>query len=104
MIKRLDVRRLELEPEDGSCPFVLIVQADRVSDLRTVVVAPVYRGRGTSIVTDLELPILIDGELMTVILHELATFQRPSIGRLVLHADHLDWDVGKALDRLLFGV
>jgi hypothetical protein len=80
------------------------VQADRVDDLRTIVVAAIDRGRRTRLVADLDIPVVVEGEPMTVIMHELATIQRPSIGRLVLHAGHLDWEVGKALDRLLFGM
>lgn len=102
-MRRLEVRRFLPEPVTGQNPYVLILQARDQDMMASIVVAPLERARRRRIEI-FELPIDIEGEPFLILIHELSAEPSAEIGDIVAGADHLEWDVGKAIDHLLFGV
>lgn len=102
-MRRLDICRFLPESADDQNPFVLILQARTSEALSSLVVAPLERARRKRL-PELEIPVIVDGTPFIVLIHELSAEPKSEIGEVMMHADHLEWDVGKALDRLLFGV
>lgn len=102
-MRRLEVRRFLPEPLDGQNPFVLILQARDHDAMPSVVVAPLERASRRRL-TNFELPIEYEGVSYLALIQELSAEPKSEIGEVVARTDHFEWDVVKALDRLLFGV
>jgi hypothetical protein len=101
-VRRLDIVRF---PAGGrGFPYALILQGDIAERLSSVVVAPI-RPRGATPFIDILTPVLeIAGDQHLVLLHELAAVQRSNLGARIADARHLDWEIKRGLDRLLFEV
>ncbi len=101
-MKRLDVVRF---PAGGRAfPFAVILQGDIAERLSSVVVAPVCPKDSAQAIDPLTPRIEVDGAHCLILLHELAAVQRRNLGGRVGTALHLDWDIKRGIDRLLFDV
>lgn len=103
-MQRLEIRRYLPEPLNGQNPYVLVHQALDADATASIVVAPLERQIRTRRLPDYELELDVAGEPFIILPQELAAQPKAEIGALAESAEALNWDIGKALDRLLFGV
>ncbi|PVM93729.1 CcdB family protein [Caulobacter endophyticus] len=84
----------------SAAPYVVVLSSHLLGDLPQIVVAPVRRGDG---IPGLEVPVTIDGELMTIQVPGLSAVRsaalRQRIASLAAHEDA----IRRALDRLFTG-
>ncbi len=103
-MQRLEVRRYLPEPLNGQNPYVLVLQARDADATASIIVAPLERRTRARRLPDYELELDVAGEPFIILLQELAAQPKAEIGAVVGSASSLNWDIGKALDRLSFGV
>jgi mRNA-degrading endonuclease toxin of MazEF toxin-antitoxin module len=100
-MRRFEVWRLA---EDTEHSLVMILQSERLSHLRTVIVAPVQKTSQHAVVPKLTPRILLSGEPYTVLVPFLATVFKADLVERVGECPTSEWDIMAALDRVLTGI
>lgn len=84
----------------SAAPYVVVLSSHLLGDLPQVVVAPVRRGDG---MPGLEVPVIIDGEVMTIQIPGLAAVRATALGKRVASLAAHEDAIRRALDRLFTG-
>ncbi|MES1156991.1 MAG: CcdB family protein [Alphaproteobacteria bacterium] len=103
-MQRFEIRRFLPDFPEGQNPYVVILQAKDIDAMASIVVAPLERRERATKLSQYELPIDIETRSYVIVLHELASQPKSELGAIAGSAQHLEWEIGRALDRLLFGV
>lgn len=83
-------------------PYLVVLQSHYLDLLQTIIVAPVIRDAEQQL-GELDLPIEISGEALTIAMTEMASIDRQQPRQLVLNAsDHEDL-IRRAIDRIFTG-
>lgn len=83
-------------------PYLVVLQSHYLDLLQTIIVAPVIRDAEQQL-GELDLPIEISGEALTIAMTEMASIDRQQLRQLVLNAsDHEDL-IRRAIDRIFTG-
>ena len=83
-----------------AAPYVVVLSSHLLGDLPQVVVAPVRRGGG---IPGLEVPVTIDGELMTIQVPGLSAVRSAALRRRISSLAAYEDAILRALDRLFTG-
>jgi toxin CcdB len=88
----------------GRYPFLVILQHDRVTALRSVIAAPLVEATASLVGSRLHPAVAIDGRSYLIISEELAAIQPNSLGRFIASAESIRYDIVAALDLLFTGI
>ena len=83
-------------------PYLVILQSHYLDPLQTVVVAPIVRDADQRL-AELDLPIEISGEALTVAMTELASIERQQLKQLISNASDQEDSIRRALERIFTG-
>lgn len=102
-MKRFDI--VDYTPTSrGPIDLVVILQADGLEALPTIIAAPVRRGVLPGKQNMMEIAVRVQDGDCALLNSELAALPKSVFGAVVGSASHLEWEIGRALDRVLFGV
>ena len=85
-------------------PFALILQHDRVSTFSALAVAPLTDANPALIDTRLHPSIRVGGRQMVVLVEELSSVHKRSLGRVIDSAESHRYAIVAALDLLFTGI
>jgi len=101
-LRQFDAYRNPSPAARGVAPFLVILSSHHLRGLTEVVVAPAVND-AERLVSELEIPLMIEGEILTLVVSELfsvsASLLRQRITSLSAHEDA----IRRALDRLFTG-
>jgi toxin CcdB len=84
--------------------FLVVLQHDRVTALRSVVVAPLTDAAAVRGESPLHTPITVAGRHYVMLVEELAAIQGSVLGRVVSSAAPIRYQIVRALDLLFTGI
>jgi toxin CcdB len=103
-VRRFEVWRLVAKDTRGSERLVMILQSEKIDHLATVIVAPLRSQSSDMVVPNLTPSIDIEGTAYTVLVPLMTAIDRKQLGTRVLDGGGLDYEIGRALDRVFSGV
>ena len=103
-MRQYDVCRNRNESSSKQVPFVLVLQADLLSDFATVVVAPMMPETAATKITKLNPTVKTQGKSYRVSMPELASVLRKQLGEVVTNVEDQHLEFVAAIDLLLTGI
>lgn len=85
-------------------PFLLVIQHDRITSIRTTIVAPLTRSVGSFEQTRLHVAVDVADVRYVVLMQELAAVPRSILGKSVGSLESSRYDIIAALDLLFTGI
>jgi len=83
-------------------PFLIVLQSHHLDPLQTVVVAPIIRDADRAL-SELDLPIEVAGEPLTIAVTEMASLDRQILKQSVMNAATHEDAIRRALERIFTG-
>jgi toxin CcdB len=85
-------------------PFLVVLQHDRVAALRSIIAAPLTDASAARDETRLHVPMTIAEHQYVMLIEELAAIQPNALGRVVISAASIRYEIVRAIDLLFTGV
>jgi toxin CcdB len=103
-MRQYDVCRNLNSASRKEAPFLLILQADLLQDLRTVVIAPIRTERLATKMSRLNPAVNISGKTYRVSVSELTSVLRNQLGEVILNTSEQHSEFVDAIDLIFTGV
>lgn len=101
-MRQFDVYENPSQRSRPYAPYLIILQSHYLDLLQTVVIAPIVRDAEHRL-AELDLPIEVSGETLTVAMTELASIERQQLKQLVSNASGHEDPIRRALERIFTG-
>jgi toxin CcdB len=88
----------------GRYPFLIVLQHDRVSALRSVIAAPLAEATVLLAGSRLHPSLTLSGREYLIIIEELAAVEANSLGQVIASAEAARYNIIAALDLLFTGI
>jgi toxin CcdB len=103
-VRRFEVWRRVSKDKHGAERLVMILQSEKIDHLASIIVAPLKPHSADMVVPNLTPNIDMDGIAYTILVPLLTAIDRKQLSTRVLDAGGLDYEIGRALDRVFSGV
>jgi toxin CcdB len=103
-MQRFEIWRLVSKDKRGEERLVMILQSEKIDHLASIIVAPLKPESADMVVPNLTPNIDIEGKAYTILVPLMTAIDRKQIGTWVLDAGGLDYEIGRALDRVFSGI
>lgn len=101
-MRQFDVYRNPVQAARSFAPHVIVLSSHLLLDFEDVVVAPLVND-AVHTVHDLEVPVDVLGETLTIVVSDLSTLRSRSLREFVASLTAHEYDIRRALDRLFTG-
>jgi toxin CcdB len=85
-------------------PYIVVLQSDVLRDLSTAIVAPIAKVAAKQAITRINIPVVIEGEKLHVMLQEMGAVPIKQLGMHVTNISAIHADVMLAVDLMFAGI
>jgi toxin CcdB len=103
-VRRFEIWRLVSKDKSGAERFVMILQSEKIDHLASIIVAPLKPKSADMVVPNLTPSIDIEGTAYTILVPLMTAIDRKQLGACASDGGGLDYEIGRALDRVFSGI